>query len=254
MSKSLYVYHRQDEEDEEERKRRLLEALERQIQNEDIKTEPFEDDLDTSNMTLRQELQARFNALNNKNDEFNKEDANEKSRKALIYANQVKQSIPHSLDIENAVVKNDNSLSPLQKVGKMTWNNFKNFNPGIRMGEAAGELAASKKEMEEVNQPGYDNYAHRYGMYTNAKDGLDKALYTLGGGALKEIKDIYDKSIKGNKPWRETLYDSYKDTLNNIEAVSAATKNNLQDNDIDGRLWLDDFDYLHNRWKRRRRR
>ena len=64
------------------------------------------------------------------------------------------------------------------------------------MGEVAGELAASKEEMEEVNSPGYDNYAHRYGMYTNAKDGLDKAVYTLGGGALKEVKDIYSENYK----------------------------------------------------------
>ena len=51
----------------------------------------------------------------------------------------------------------------------------------------------------------------------------------------------------------KTLQDSYKDMKNNIEGVYTATKNNLQGNDIDGRLWLDDFDYLHNKWRRRRR-
>jgi len=55
-------------------------------------------------------------------------------------------------------------------------------------------------------------------------------------------------------PFNESLSDSYKDTLNNIEAVYAATKNNLQGHDIDGRLWLNDFDYLHNRWRRKKRR
>ena len=44
-----------------------------------------------------------------------------------------------------------------------------------------------------------------------------------------------------------------KDMKNNIEGVYTATKNNLQGNDIDGRLWLDDFDYLHNKWRRHRR-
>ncbi|MBQ7660105.1 MAG: hypothetical protein IJS26_05170 [Alphaproteobacteria bacterium] len=235
----------------------LRQELEKQFQSpihDKSKTSnPFAN-IDTSNMNLRQELKAKFDALegDEEYDDFDDEDA--KRRKALEYANQLKQRMPDSLDIENDLIKNDNSLSPMEKIGKMTWNNFKNFNPGIRMGEVAGELAASKEEMEEVNSPGYDNYAHRYGMYTNAKDGLDKAVYTLGGGALKEVKDIYDKSIKGNRPWGETLRDSYKDTLNNIEAVSAATKNNFQGNDIDGRLWLDDFDYLHNRWRRRRRR
>ena len=146
---------------------------------------------------------------------------------------------------------NNNSLSPLRKLGKMTWNNFKNFNPGIRMGEAAGELAASKEEMDELKEDGYDNYAHRYAMYTNAKDGLDKAIYTLGGGVLKEARDIYKKSIKGDTPLIDSLKDSHKDTLNNIEAVYAATKNNLQGNDIDGRLWLNDFDNIKcaNHWR-----
>ncbi len=119
------------------------------------------------------------------------------------------------------------------------------------MGEAAGELAASKEEMDELKEDGYDNYAHRYAMYTNAKDGLDKAIYTLGGGVLKEARDIYKKSIKGDTPLIDSLKDSHKDTLNNIEAVYAATKNNLQGNDIDGRLWLNDFDNIKcaNHWR-----
>ena len=265
------------EEDEEKREpvnRSLREELEYQFQNpihdKPQTRNPFAN-LDTSNMNLRQELEAKFKALNDNNktyptqitpnlfqtsnnDNVLEDEENGIKRQALEYANKVKQSIPESLDIENGIVMSNSSLSPLQKLGKMTWNNFKNFNSGIRMGEVAGELAASKEEMDEINRLGYDNYAHRYGMYTNAKDGLDKALYTLGGGVLKEIRDIYDKSIKGNKPWGETLCDSYKDTLNNIEAVYAATKNNLKGDDIDGRLWLDDFDYLHNKWRRRRRR
>ena len=223
------------------------------------------DALDTSGMTLKEEIEARYDILNNPQktiqiaqtsplEQTSGMDENEKRYSALEYANKVKQSTPARIDIENAVIKNDNSLSPLQKIGKMTWNNFKNFNPGIRMGEAAGELAASKEEMVSRNEAGYDNYAHRYGMYTNAKDGLDKAVYTLCGGVLKETKDIYDKSIKGNKPLRETLLDSYKDMKNNIEGVYEATKNNLQGNDVDGRLWLSDFDYLHNKWRPHRRK
>ena len=120
------------------------------------------------------------------------------------------------------------------------------------MGEAAGELAASKEEMDELKEDGYDNYAHRYAMYTNAKDGLDKAIYTLGWGLAKEANDIYKKSIRGNAPLIKTLEDSYKDMKNNVEGVYAATKNSLQGNDIDGRLWLNDFDYLHNRWRKKK--
>ena len=184
-----------------------------------------------------------------KNAEYHIQKEEDIKRQALEYANKIKQNILPDIDIENAMIMNNNALTPMQKIGKMTWNNYKNFNPGRRIGEAAGELSASKKEMEEVKEPGYDNYAHRYGMYTNAKDGPDKALYSLGGGVLKEVKDIYDKSIIGNKTFRDSVKDSYKDMRNNMEAVYEGTVNNLKNIDVDGRLWLNDFDYRQNKWK-----
>ena len=247
-----------------EPKENLRQIYAAQLENVVPSKEQLLDALDTSGMTLREEIEARYDILNDTAkptqtaqtsllEQTSSMDENEKRYSALEYANKVKHSTPASIDIENAIIKNDNSLSPLQKIGKMTWNNFKNFNPGIRMGETLGELAASKEEMDARKEDGYDNYAHRYGMYTNAQDGLDKAVYSLGWGLAKEVSDIYKKSVKGNTPLIKTLEDSYKDMKNNIEGVYTATKNNLQGNDMDGRLWLDDFDYLHNKWRRRRR-
>lgn len=124
--------------------------------------------------------------------------------------------------------------------------NLNRMNPGYRIGQSLGTLVAAKDEMDAVRRHGYDNYAHRLGMCLNAQDGFDTAAYSLGGGVLKEAKDLYDKSVKGNMPWRESLTDSYKDMKNNLEGLSYG----LQNPDKSCRIWLEDLDYSNNRWKR----
>lgn len=83
-------------------------------------------------------------------------------------------------------------------------------------------------------------------MCQNAQDGWNTATYSLGLGIAKEAKDLYDKSIRGNKPWRESLADSYKDMKNNIEGLKYGLKNP----DKPCRIWLKNLDYRTNKWKR----
>ena len=124
--------------------------------------------------------------------------------------------------------------------------NVNQINFGYRIGDVAGTLAAAKEEMDTVRKNGYDNYAHRLGMCLNGQKGIDSAIYSLGGGILKEASDLYSKSVRGNMPWREALSDSYKDMKNNIEGL----KYGLQNPDKSCRVWLNDLDYGVNKWKR----
>ena len=60
-------------------------------------------------------------------------------------------------------------------------------------------LKDAKNEMDRMNMVGYDNYAHRLGMCRIGQMGNVNFLSPTVGvtlGALKEVKDIYDKSIK----------------------------------------------------------
>ena len=172
---------------------------------------------------------------------------------ALKYANLIKQKAYKNID--NEIIKADNSLTSNQKMIRLFWNNLQTLNPAYRIGETFGTLESARQEMNSVNKDGYDNYAHRYGMYTNAQDGIDKAVYTLAAGGLKELKDVHDKIITNKQFWTEsnkikkinaTLSDSWKDIQNNFEAVKAG----LQNPNIDGRLWLEDFDYKSNKWRK----
>ena len=63
---------------------------------------------------------------------------------------------------------------------------------------------------------------------------------------LKEAKDIYDKSIKNDRPWKETLQDSWKDMRNNWEGLNWG----LNNPDENCRIWLNDLDYQTNRWRK----
>lgn len=114
------------------------------------------------------------------------------------------------------------------------------------VGYSLGTLKSAKDEMDAARRHGYDNYAHRLGMCLNAQNGLDTAAYSLGLGILKEAKDLYDKSIKGNMPWRESLADSYKDMKNNLEGLSYG----LQNPDKSCKIWLNDLDMRKNTWKK----
>ena len=57
--------------------------------------------------------------------------------------------------------------------------------------------------------------------------------------------DLYNKSIKGNKPWKESLSDSLKDLQNNYEG----TFYGLTNPDENCRVWLKDLDINTNKWK-----
>lgn len=131
--------------------------------------------------------------------------------------------------------------------------------PTVKMGDALGTLYAAKKEMDEVKKDGYDNYAHRLGMCLNAQKGLDSAIYSLGLGVGKEMKDIYNKthwnSLNPNPKdmffdFIPSLYtallDSYKDMGNNIEGLDYG----LTNPDKSCRIWLKDLDYGENKWKK----
>lgn len=128
--------------------------------------------------------------------------------------------------------------------------------PTVKMGDALGTLYAAKQEMDQVKKDGYDNYAHRLGMCLNAQKGLDSAVYSLGLGVGKEIKDIYNKTHGYTNPkefftdFIPSLYialmDSYKDMGNNIEGIDYG----LTNPDKSCRIWLKDLDYGANKWKR----
>ena len=178
----------------------------------------------------------------------------EKARQqALEYADKIKSSARKNLP--NDIVMSDKNLSPIQKIANMTWNNYTDYNPLRRVGETLGTLHSAKQEMDQMHKDGYDNYAHRYGMYNNAQDGIDKAVYTFGAGIAKEGWDFLRKIPFNGEFWSQsnklkkigdTLQDNWKDIKNNYEAV----KSGLQNPKTDGRLWLKDFDYETNTWKK----
>ena len=116
--------------------------------------------------------------------------------------------------------------------------------PTVRMGDALGTLYAAKQEMDAVKKDGYDNYAHRLGMCLNAQKGLDSAVYSLGWGVLKEIKDIVQKAPKKgiNSAWNDTI----KDMKNNMEGLQYG----LTHPHDSCRTWLKDLDYGVNKWKK----
>ncbi len=125
------------------------------------------------------------------------------------------------------------------------WNNTFQYLPTSRIGDVVGTLHATKKDMDNHNLINGDNYYHRLGMCLNAQKGLDSALYSFGAGILKEGIDLYNKSIKDNQPWKESLSDSFKDIKNNYEG----TIYGLTNPDENCRVWLRDLDINTNKWK-----
>ena len=111
-------------------------------------------------------------------------------------------------------------------------------------------LKDAKQEMDRINMAGYDNYAHRLAMCRIGQMGASGSILSpgigLGLGVLKEAKDIYDKSIKNDRPWKETLQDSWKDMRNNWEGLNWG----LNNPDENCRIWLNDLDYQTNRWRK----
>ena len=95
-----------------------------------------------------------------------------------------------------------NNRLPLQNIISEAFDSY----PTVRMGDALGTLYAAKKEMDDVNEDGYDNYAHRLGMCLNAQKGLESAAYSAVLGLFKEVRDIAQKTPQ--KGIKEALKDS----------------------------------------------
>lgn len=125
--------------------------------------------------------------------------------------------------------------------------------PAYIVGETLGSaypvyknLTLRQKQMKRENIINNDNYYHRLGMHEAGSLGLGGAIAGLGGGLIKEGVDLYDKSVKGDMPWRESLSDSYKDMQNNVEAVFRG----LTHPNEDARIWLKDLNINTNTWKK----
>ena len=111
-------------------------------------------------------------------------------------------------------------------------------------------LKDAKQEMDRINMVGYDNYAHRLAMCRIGQMGASGSILSPRIGEIlglgKEAYDIYNKSVKGSRPWSKTLYDSFKDLNNNYESLNWG----LNNPDKDCRIWLKDLDFRENEWKK----
>lgn len=114
-------------------------------------------------------------------------------------------------------------------------------------------LSENKKEMEQTNRIGADNYYHRKAMCENAQNGYVDAFTSLLLGIGKEGIDFYnkDKSINGNGKMSatEALTDGYKDMKNNIEGLLLGLKNP----NIDCKILLENLDWGTNKWRKPQR-
>lgn len=111
-------------------------------------------------------------------------------------------------------------------------------------------LNENKKEMEQNNRIGSDNYYHRKAMCENAQNGYGDAFTSLLLGIGKEGIDFYDKdrsiNSSGKMSATEALADGYKDMKNNIEGLLLGLKNP----DIDCKILLENLDWRTNTWKK----
>ena len=105
-------------------------------------------------------------------------------------------------------------------------------------------LYNKKREMDQANQVGYDNYAHRLAMCENAQNGPFDAAVSLGGGIIKEAYDLTKKIPQQGliKPFQ----DSFKDMSNNIEGLQYGLTHPFNN----CRTWLNNLDYENNKWKK----
>ncbi len=154
------------------RDERKLQSLQAKYQN--------PEKINYSNMSLREELQTRFDL-----DEMNRLSA--KLGKANISNEK----------------RNDNYRGYIDK-----------YFPDSFV-QSYDALNKAKKQMEKVNKIGADNYYHSVSMCENAKAG--RPLSSLLLGVAKEGYDIVNKY--GNKPLGEIITDSTKDMKNNIRGI-----------------------------------
>ena len=105
-------------------------------------------------------------------------------------------------------------------------------------------LYNKKREIDQANQVGYDNYAHRLAMCENAQNGPFDAAVSLGGGIIKEAYDLTKKIPQQGliKPFQ----DSFKDMSNNIEGLQYGLTHPFNN----CRTWLNNLDYENNKWKK----
>ena len=130
------------------------------------------------------------------------------------------------------------------------YNNFNNNEEPQETVRQTLERVMREKEMEMAK-----NQALEYASKVKLSDNNNLANYSFGAGIIKEGADFLNKVPLNNEFWRQsnklekissTLKDSWKDIKNNYEAV----KSGLQNPKSDGRLWLKDFDYKTNTWKK----
>lgn len=114
----------------------------------------------------------------------------------------------------------------------------------MTIADDALNLYNKKREMEQANQDGYDNYAHRLAMCENAQNGPFDALVSLGGGIAKEAYDLKKKIPQ--QGFIKPIQDSIKDMSNNIEGLQYGLTHPFND----CRKWLNNLDIKNNIWKK----
>ena len=136
--------------------------------------------IDYSNMSLRDELQTRFDLdeLNRLSAELGKENTSNKEYNDK-YRGYIDKYLPDSFV------------------------------------QSYDTLNNAKEQMEKVNRIGADNYYHSVAMCENAKAG--RPLSSLLLGLAKEGYDVVNKY--GNKPLGEIISDSSKDMKNNMRGI-----------------------------------
>lgn len=127
----------------------------------------------------------------------------------------------------------------------------KGYELGEKIAKNRHNLEEKQSEMYREKGDGNDNYYHRLAMCENAQGGSEDALISLGGGVLKEVRDIYCKTTgycdRKTEP-SVALLDSAKDMHNNIEGLYYGWRNP----DKNCKTWLEDLDRKSNTWRNKR--
>jgi len=168
-----------------------------------------------ANMTIREELQARFDELNKKQNNFTNRYSNLLKKGANIYN-----------DVENV------SYDLTQRALNRKWAD-QNFDNKSSVGLALNETSRiSPLNFSDINK-------HRYISCVGANDGYASAAATLGGGVIfKEGNDLYNKlrNEKNDPRYRNkfgVVGDSLKDIGNDIiGTVYGLTADNVDDCNI----------------------
>jgi len=223
MSKSLNVFHQPlDEEEEEKRRRELYAYLQNELDSkynisipQSIMEENIFNDIDTSNMNLRQELEAKFKALNH-----NQDDDNE----ILNFLNNFEtlKTAPlsnnrNSTTIDDVYYSNDGKIN--------TQNHEGGYNFG-RKNDAGGptNYGITQNALNEYNN-WKSSYRHGFNFPGNVKD--------LSNEQAKQILDemyfkryAIDKLV--NKDIARNVFDIVMSTTNNAPNFLADSINQIK--------------------------